>query len=162
MAASEDDRRASRPPLRLDRHRLGCRAGDTRRRPAQIEDDAPDPLLAALHRLGDDMLDEQIPERLLEVLQSGDDDLSTMRDLPAERARGDMAVAGGAEDRTMTSGPCIRLRPDTARRRRERVVMHAIFVTAIAKIAKERARAGFAILPKSWEALKRAIARTTA
>ncbi|MEZ5933543.1 MAG: hypothetical protein R3F54_16640 [Alphaproteobacteria bacterium] len=67
MADSKDDRRSPVHPLPQNRRR------DQDQAPARWHEDAddasPDALYDALHRLAEDILDEPVPDRLLDILR---------------------------------------------------------------------------------------------
>ena len=68
MADSKDDRRSPALVLPLDRHRRKSLASA----PSPMPDEdrvSADPLFDDLHRLAEDMLDEPIPDRLLDTLR---------------------------------------------------------------------------------------------
>lgn len=67
MADSKDDRRSPAHPLPLKHGRLEDQLKAKRHRDA--DDASPDRLFDSLHRLAEDMLDEPVPNRLLDVLR---------------------------------------------------------------------------------------------
>ena len=67
MADSKDDRRSPVHPLPLKKHRHSDAPSAGRRQDA--DDASPDPLFDSLHRLAEDMLDEPVPDRLLDILR---------------------------------------------------------------------------------------------